>query len=457
MKNQILLILCLVASVFANAQISANLVQHPEPTVCSGMTYELSYNGPETPPYYANPDLPEDGYSYFWYTSDGQTSTLEHPHFAFGADPITVNIMLTPRKKGQGDLKIAYTQNLGVLDAATCGDVPAANTQIWTDHEPKIGDAVYLVIPLKKCGGSNFQASINYDDAVLLNPRVLGYSDLSVTPQGTGTANLSFAWLPEQTQTNVVVVFDVSETTQHDDEVKVYLSPPTGSKVGLECNEVSYSAAAKGGPYDPNYLTPSLGKDLIDCDISAKEITYNLQFQNEGNGPTKTVKLLINLDPRLDPATFRFVSCSTATVPSVASMQYSNTSSTYFNTSGTAFDRSLPTVKGVEFSDMVLQAMSTHYDNSIGYVTFTVRVKNNVILQPGDSMVATTEVYFDNEKPVKTNVAVTSCKKVENACSGKEGCKCKKCCTKPWYSRYLWWILGAIVLLLSLFFYIRKK
>jgi hypothetical protein len=463
MKNQILLFLCIIAFTTSFGQTApaksfsaANIGDIKSKCNC----YQFNVDQELYPFHPPNTQIP--GYSYFWIWGDGSYTDAESPTsircFNGPANSsYNVQLELTPRKR-PGDPTVS--ENTTIITEDSCSDTPLnyGDLEIDISRVIKIGKYFYIILETKGCptGVSNF--SLDYDEGSLAYsdhlPSLVSYFD-------NGTA-ITFDQTDDAILTHYLK-FECLSSAIHGSEVE-FLVQKT-SLVDSNCNEsASLLQTITGGPYDPNILAPSLGRGLTDCDISDKWITYNLQFKNEGSGPTvDSVKVLINLDDRLIKDSFEILEVrnfeSVNWTRRLTSTSMSNGDFTLAgNPSSWESAYNSTNIVGVKCYYMKLEGRSAAVEsNSYGYVSFKVKVKPNTVLAPGDSLVTNAQVYFDDVAPMPTNLAVTSCSLDDvGPCRGNRDCCCNKCCSKPWYINYIWGLIGAFCGLV-LFFWFRNR
>lgn len=466
MKNSILLFLCLFSSFFINAQVINSTLEVNNPN-CSSYRFSFVDNTPNSkysPAYYRDPvtlNYPETGWSYFWYTNDGQTSCEQNPIFSFFSTNVKVYIVLTPRKKPPLDKKETFSQNFNVVVGINCPIVFNTNTAPWTDLNPRTNDTMYLVIPLKKC---NNNAVFNGRVTGIIGMNYKGYlsfNDLQVAQNGSDL-DINLNWVhPAQSQVEIVLKFLVTAGDGQDVSCEII----SNSKDSGACNTgLSYAEIAREGPYDPNFLVPSLGRNIDHCNIGGDTIYYDLQFQNEGNGPTTNIYALFKFDTRLDPSTFFEINTRTNDIPDFLSQPYHATAINTLPSNILSRSNFMLSSSGQECAircdNMVLSPKSQNYYGSIGYIRCGIVVRPGVVLKPCDKLISLSEVIFDPMPAVVTNEAITSCEcdKPEETiiCSGKEDCCCRKC--KPNYWREIAIGLLAFIAAFALFWFkFRKK
>jgi hypothetical protein len=455
MKN-----LCLILIFLSCFHISLSQIQTPVSTSngdCYTNTFTFSHPT-HTPPYYRTPpetgNYPIDGYSYFWYTNDGQVSCSQSPSFSNRLPTPhqpEVGIVLTPRKKGQDDLKIPFIPQEFPLTQAIGCETEELSLDMWSDMAPKPNDKLYLVVPIKRCDSVKYQCRIDYNSSQLtFNGNLpLFNSTTSVSPLGSSEQYVSANGQTMNQRIDAIIDFEqirydvslVLEFTVNASALDQIVDCHYSDVENDDCNpDRHYSQMAKGGPYDPNFLTPTLPEGNNPCVQAGDTIFYHLQFQNEGNGSTAYVNLQFNLDSRLDPATFKVQKIYSFTDNSSDSTIYDgisySTTDPLFTVTSPAFNLADPSVKGLSINPIVLTPMSTNYTESIGYVEFYAVARQNLL--PGQELNTITEVFFNDLPPVQTNIATIECPVVIIDSS-------------RWWEKYKYHIAIASFILLAIF------
>lgn len=118
--------------------------------------------------------------------------------------------------------------------------------------------------------------------------------------------------------------------------------------------------------------------------ISPPYLDYIIHFQNTGQDTINYVKVLTNLDANLDISTFEFISASHPF--------HIN----YYNHSR---------LLDFRYSSMQLIDSLTNEPLSHGYIHYRIKPVQNLVT--GDSIVSMANIYFQNQHPVSTNIAIT--------------------------------------------------
>lgn len=465
MKKHILLILCLAFSGLGYAQIQYNQVANL-PGECN--CYEFTVDQGNYP-FYDQTQPATPGWDYFWIWGDGShtfaTSAIT-THCYNGAIGInSVILELTPRKRPNEISKVYFNEDLNV-DGPPC-PTPSSTINgmnISLSSEPKVGKTFIATIQAKGCDSTtSFQFVYNEDNLELVKTYCHGnHAPLSSPFMFSAAAGevvthyLKFKVKEEAVEGTEITFLLQTSAAEVENE-----KSPNKDKSGQCENEFELPALITSGPYDPNILVPSHGKGMSKCVEAGDWITYNLQFKNEGRGATKDmVKVLIDLDSRLDKTTFEILNVrnqQNMAWPAGSSDMQFELETNNFSSWSNSFQKNgaiSPDMVGVMCRKMELASIYGADSNSIGYVSFRVKVKQGVQMNPGDEIITRSQVYFDDEDPMPTNLAITSCGADSAKCC-KPDCCCAKC-AKPWYKKYGWYILGAFVLAV-LFFFLRKR
>ncbi len=431
--------------------------------------YSFSVNDPFDDFYPSDPNDP-NGYGYFWDWGDGtydHAVSAKDTHCFDGAMGTNFDIIvhITPRKKEDelpGIITTSAALELSGFDPLC--SVSHEHPEFGMDmiREPKPDQDFFLILNATCILSSSYK--LVFDDSY--------YTFNSVTSIPGNSTILTSGNKIEFNQDGGQYGYYLLSFSVTDFDTTAL--PAAFTFTVKKCPpENTLSIPIIPGPYDPNCLTPDLGKDLTNCAIGGQWITYHLQFQNEGNGRSDSVKVLVQLDEKLDKNTFEIIRVqnyqSTNWVyDTPLSSQPSNRGRSY-----SGMDVRPPEVrsnlegdnlKGFTCWGMVLIPQKNNYANSIGYVDFKVRVKPGVVLEPGEELVSTADIYFDTEDPIMTNLAITSC--VRNPAP-----TCCCCCYSPCSQsisignckRAFYWVIGGwcaiglIVIILLILIWLKIK
>jgi len=168
-----------------------------------------------------------------------------------------------------------------------------------------------------------------------------------------------------------------------------------GSKYLSDCilndNGISNETMlSKGSPHDPN--TKIADKKYVSSrNIDRQEITYTIQFQNEGNGVAQNIVLEDVIDDRfLEVESLEFLEAeyefSYSLIKNVLSIEFK--------------DINLPGLKqssGTRYS----------YDDTESYIKFKISTKS--YLEEGE-ILNQAAIFFDNQEAINTNVSIVKIK-----------------------------------------------
>jgi len=148
--------------------------------------------------------------------------------------------------------------------------------------------------------------------------------------------------------------------------------------------------------HDPNKMSLKQSRLSYRSLSRRKELTYKVQFQNDGEGDAKNIRLEIKLPEVLDPATFELLnsypacdSCSTAEQMGCYQYHIKGSDTLIFHFK----DIALPGSKAPDVHDK---------DSTQGFIRFTVRPRKQL---PNRSFKGQTNIYFDKNEPITTNFA----------------------------------------------------
>ncbi|WP_353124208.1 PKD domain-containing protein [Parapedobacter pyrenivorans] len=148
--------------------------------------------------------------------------------------------------------------------------------------------------------------------------------------------------------------------------------------------------------HDPNKMSLKQSRLSYRLLSKRKELTYKVQFQNDGEGDAKNIRLEIKLPEVLDPTTFNLLNL----YPEIDSCGIDGQGPCYqYNTKG-------PDTLVFHFKNIALpgsKAPDVHdKDSTQGFIRFTVCPKKKL---PNRSFKGQTNIYFDKNEPITTNFA----------------------------------------------------
>lgn len=148
--------------------------------------------------------------------------------------------------------------------------------------------------------------------------------------------------------------------------------------------------------HDPNKMSIKPARLSYRMQYKKKKLTYKVQFQNDGEGDAKNIRLKIKLPEEVDPNTFELLNlypqCDTC------QNDFSKGCYTYTITG----DQTLEFL----FKDIALPGTAaadiTDIDSTKGFIRFNVETYKKLQNKP---LMAFTEIYFDKNDPIITNNA----------------------------------------------------
>ncbi len=154
--------------------------------------------------------------------------------------------------------------------------------------------------------------------------------------------------------------------------------------------------------HDPNKMSLKQSRLSYRLLSKRKALTYKVQFQNDGEGDAKNIRLEIKLPEVLDPSSFQLLnlypevdSCATAQQAPCYQYGLKGPDTLVFHFKNIA----LPGSKAPDVHDK---------DSTQGFIRFTVRPKKKL---PNQSFRGRTDIYFDKNEPITTNFSTGRFKK----------------------------------------------
>ncbi|MFK7785357.1 MAG: hypothetical protein AB8B56_09585, partial [Crocinitomicaceae bacterium] len=210
--------------------------------------------------------------------------------------------------------------------------------------------------------------------------------------------------------------------------------------------------------HDPNLMIAETDT-ITDCDYRGGNIHYTVKFQNDGGARTDYVRVECYLDEKVDLNSILTVDVPVRFYPQ-GSWKCRDTTIIirYGHETGRGavwkidYDRR---VLIVEMHDIRLYHSSDpnlpRIDMARGQIEFDVKVKDNYIF--GKPVVAHSEIFFDNNPPIPTNVVKTGCEapipliKGGGFQSGTQSIICQ----------WIWWIIGLLLLIILILFIMLRR
>ncbi len=143
-------------------------------------------------------------------------------------------------------------------------------------------------------------------------------------------------------------------------------------------NQVCYAVVNSFDPNAKEVEPKGIGVDGV-IPPSQSELTYTIHFQNTGNAPAFNVKIIDTLSQHIVPESLIILGNSHHVIPQWVA----------------------PNVLGLNFNNINLPDSFSNEPASHGFITFKVKLKNNLAL--GTKINNTAYIYFDLNTPIVTN------------------------------------------------------
>lgn len=154
--------------------------------------------------------------------------------------------------------------------------------------------------------------------------------------------------------------------------------------------------------HDPNKMSTKPARLNYRMQFKKRNLTYKVQFQNDGEGDAKNVRLEINLPKEVDPKTFQLLnlypacdSCATASSKGCYTINYTGENTVEFLFK----DIALPGTAAPDVADA---------DSTKGFIRFNVQTYKKL---KNKSLTAYTNIFFDKNDPIRTNNSVARFRK----------------------------------------------
>ena len=401
-------------------------------------------------------------YTYLWWFGDGHFSYQEGPLHDFDSIGQFNSMVIPTESYGSGGpppSTVPFTCTTQAVSATPPGPLLPTGDALGIQHyrNAVAGDVVYFIITYGRDSTNNRHVS-NGTISLVADPTYFRF--LAADNPACFTAH------GEDQQTGPNWNFDNLEKGEERHLLVGLRAEPAimslvgedigiSARINFEASATSYTANLDlpvRKSHDPNDMTPSIGTHT-DCELGGEKIQYKVRFQNTGDGPTSYVRLECQLDPALDLRTLGPVTAFRTVKDSLCQpIHRLVTPRTWPPKMWTHLDTASRTLF-IEFHYLKLEGMlDTNVRNpelTKGWITFDVEVKNGYVV--GDDIVCQTDIFFDDEDPIATNEAVTTCPEPVPTDPDPEP-------TNPLHGLPWWvWILIAILVIAALVAVLRKK
>lgn len=402
--------------------------------------------------------VPPAFYTQLWWFGDNYFSFLPSPEHLYrqGFTANAVHVVHTPNYGTGGPPPMTSVAPGVPANAMSNQDAIVANSQKiqMLPFRPAVpGKTVYLIVSYK-CPESG------------PSPDLLGMIDLSIPPPFDTLFDLAASvnepsFLPNnEARVGSNLEWQLEAPVGGDDRsilialnTSLGMEPHIGEEIPMEVRiqyeghepELAEINLRISGSYDPNAMHPSVKMD-DDCVMGGDLIDYHVCFQNIGDGPTSYIRVESKLDPNLDFSSFQLLGfhkqidpCGNGSVPCFEIRKDALQRKVFF-----------------EFQGLRLEGLHdpsiTDVETTKGWLDFSINVKPGYRL--GKDIVCRSEIYFDNNTPIQTNKAITTCATEKKHPVDETG-------DTPKRGKKTWILIVAVLVALlvgaGIWFYIRRK
>lgn len=434
------------------------------PDTTDEIYHTLSTNQFEVLP--LNPSLPGARFSHLWWSGDNAFSFAARPfhdHRSPGTTAVAKMTDVVTESYGTGGPPPLTYTFITAQNTTPLPKILGQDTIIYvqTYRNAVINDTLYMIITY-----ANPISDLLFDVKLTLNvgPDAVVWTE-TLDKNGHFLPN-GETWDPQdQTidcgdmgpleERSILIPVKINSTEERELLMRVdyshsYGGSGTGSAVSFY--EVSPTVARS---HDPNVMLEHSDVNT-QCDYRGGNIHYTVKFQNEGTGPTNYVRVECHFDDKVD-----LRSVTGITVPgcyrgncveknSVA-MGYVGSKKAIYSID---YSRRVLTI---EMDHLILESiMDTnlrYIDRSRDQIEFDILVNDNYLFGP--PVLSYSEIFFDKNGAIVTNLAETGCDAPISLDKGG-GFQCEDSSV---ICKYKWYFLGGICLLLLVLFLllIRKR
>lgn len=364
-------------------------------------------------------------FSYLWWFGDNGFSFVPSPNYIhnYNNAPAPCNmIAVITENYGTGGPPPMPDQ----VDTTTFHGNPATVLQqgnsIYLQHyrNAVLEDTMYLILTYSNLVssspvGGTLKLELNQDVQVI-NSMLTNYPQLlpNAEVKTQGVPEWSFSNLKYKQERSVLIPVKVLPHAKDSVTIKAHLSIKGGKEVepgviGVNMYEINPIVATS---HDPNLMIEQSDNTALCGNHDGEPIDYTVKFQNTGEGPTNYVKVICQLDDKVDMNSIsdvKFPPIYTSNLIRQGSLLgYGNANQPKLG----IWDVDVPN-KTITFEmhGMILRSTndSTCLDLEAtrSQVSFRVKVKSNYIF--GDPTIAHSEIIFDKNDPILTDSVFSSC------------------------------------------------
>lgn len=287
------------------------------------------------------------------------------------------------------------------ISAASNGNI--TDVSIYVDGEARMGDKVYVVVPLNSCRliGSEHDYQVGFDNTKLKYLTMLPQShlhsieNLPITDAVAGlplyeTVDFTYDWNTYRDDVAAVIEFEVLTDEREPVPLKFYKSDIAYCDSNAE---LLFSTIS--GPYDPNYKESDISEinvaEMPMKKVNPTEVLYTIHFQNIGNAPVDSVTIF---DVLPDYLTFTSFEGSSEPNSIVNTSQSGNTLKWIIAQNAD--------IKGTN------QSPSQPEPSTKGWVSFKAEIskEEDIVYDTCHCLRNMATIYFDELNPISTEVDI---------------------------------------------------
>lgn len=361
-------------------------------------------------------------YAHLWWSGDNCFSFSDaplHTHHNTKGNPNFPQVKMTDittENYGTGGpppLTYTFTTNIGNTSPRI---VLPQGTDIYVQNyrNAVINDVMYLIVTYGNSTGRPLNGTLRFNvgsyaqiDNGILNDHPHFFSNGERWDQSRNEC--LFQDLDPGSERSILIPVNILRTEEDKLDMRVDFikgtSQEAGNQLGMDYYAIQPSVARS---HDPNQMIEH-SEAFNACDYRNGKIHYTVKFQNEGSGPTQYVRVVCQLDDKVNMS-----SVSDLVFPDdYAGVFRNGTIIGHHDPGAGAIYNIDPTNRTVTFEmhDLVLQTIAdpnlTNLELARDQVEFDILVKNNYVFGP--ATVAQSDIYFDNNTAIRTNQAETIC------------------------------------------------
>ncbi|MFK7784846.1 MAG: hypothetical protein AB8B56_07015 [Crocinitomicaceae bacterium] len=360
-------------------------------------------------------------FSHLWWSGDNSFTFVDvpqHVHESTKGNPsfpvVKMTDITTENYGTGGPPPLTYTFLTDVGNSSPRQVLsPGNDIYVQNYRNAVIGDVMYLIVSYGNSGARPINGSLKFE----LGPHArVANGVLSDHPHFLSNGE---RWDPNRNECtfenlfpgkerSILIPVDILQNEEDLLELRVDLykgrAQEHTNQMGIDYYSLSANVAHS---HDPNMMLESSDAQN-ECDYRNGKIHYTVKFQNEGTGPTSYVRVVCQLDNKVD-------------MDRISGIEFPDFYSTH--SAGTIVNSHDPGAGGIyhidktnrriifEMHDLRLESVNdpnlTNLELSRDQVEFDILVKSNYVFGP--ATMAVSAIYFDKNDPIETNEVQTIC------------------------------------------------